>query len=135
MIERWSMRIGTKLVILDFVCGLLTWAWISATIATVYFLYGILASEQSWFGLIWPVGIGVVARQLSCIVDKQRRRVNFVDQLMRRGLGHTDAEAAWWTASQGGSNLLSNLQQVEISEQINRLEPAISAANSDSGDE
>jgi len=126
------MRTRTKLVILDYVGGLLSWIWISAAIASVYFLYGILASGQSWSDLFWPVFVGIIARQFSLVTGRRRRRLYFVDQLLKRGLGHTDAEAAWWTASEGGSNLLRNLQQVEISEQITRLEVAINEANSDS---
>jgi hypothetical protein len=131
------MRTRTILVILDFVGGLLSWAWIIAAIASVYFLYGILASGQSWPHLLWAVLAGLVSKLFSNIVVKRRHRLHFVNQLMKRGLTHADAEAAWRTASAGGSNLLRNFQQSELGEQIGRLEVAIGAQISatESGDE
>jgi hypothetical protein len=108
------MRTRTNLVILNFVGGLLSWAWIVAAITSVYFLYGILASGQSWPDFLWAVVASVVAKQFSNIVLKRRRRLHFVDQLMKRGLTHANAEAAWRTASAGGSNMLRNFQQADL---------------------
>jgi hypothetical protein len=130
------MKTRTILVILEFVGGLLSWAWVAAAIASIYFLYGILASGQSWPLLLWAVLAGLVSMLLSNIVRERRRRLHFVYQVMKRGLTHADAEAAWRTASAGGSNLLRNFQQSELGEQIGRLEVAIGAQSSatESGD-
>jgi hypothetical protein len=108
------MRTRTILVILDFVGGLLSWAWVAAAIASIYFLYGILASGHSLPDFLWAVIASVVAKQCSNIVLKRRRRLHFVNQLMKRGLTYANAEAAWRTALAGGSNMLRNFQQAEL---------------------
>jgi hypothetical protein len=83
------MRTGTILVILDFVGGLLSWAWVAAAIASMYFLYGILASGQSWPHLLWAVLAGLVSKLFSNIIRKRRHRLHFVDQVMNET--NTDA--------------------------------------------
>lgn len=129
------MRTRTILVILDFVGWLLISASIVAAIASLYLLYGILAYGQSWPDLLWAVVAGVAAKRFSNIVQRRRHRLHFVNQLMMRGLSHADAEAAWRTASAGGSNLLRNLQQGERVDQTGRLDVATSTMCSESGDE
>ncbi len=58
-----------------------------------------------------------------------KHRVDFVDQLMERGYAQAEAAEAWRTASNGGTNLLRNLHQAELSEQIDRLKTAINTSN------
>ncbi len=50
-------------------------------------------------------------------------------QLMERGYQQEEAAEAWRTADSGGLNLLRNLQQAELSKEIDRLETAINTPN------
>lgn len=125
------MKTRYKLVILDLVGGACSCVWILAAIASIYFLYGVLATGQAWSSLLWPIASGLVAKQFSSVLRKRRRRLSYVDRLSERGVAKADAEAAWRTASEGGTNMLRNLQQAELGDEINRLEMAIGTQDSE----
>ncbi len=57
------------------------------------------------------------------------QRVDYVDQLIERGYSKGEAVEAWRTADSCGLNLLRNLQQEELSKEINQLETAINTSN------
>ena len=105
--------------------------WIGASIALVYFLYGALANDAPWLYLSWSIVVGLIARQIATALKDYKQRIDYVDQLIERGYERKDAEAAWRTASGGGLNLLRNLQQVDLGEQIDRLEAAINTPNAE----
>jgi hypothetical protein len=121
----------TKLIILQFLAGVFGLVWIAAAIAAVYFLYGALANDAPWSGLIWSVAVGFVSKQIAAALNGNKQRLEYVDLLTQRGYVQADAEAAWRTASGGGVNLLRNLQQAEIGDEIARLESAISTGCSE----
>ncbi len=60
-----------------------------------------------------------------------KRRLDYVEQLMERGYARVDAEAAWRIAKNGGMDLLTNLHQVELADETDRLETAINTQNTD----
>ena len=104
--------------------------WVCAAIICVYFLYGILATGMPWAGLLWPTITGLIAKSVSSSIGKIRHRLNYVDELTERGYVQADAESAWRTSVDGGTNLLLKLQQAEINQQIQRLETDIAASTS-----
>jgi hypothetical protein len=123
------MKMKTKLITLGLLGGMFDLIWIGASIVLVYFLYGALANDGPWFYLSWPFAVGFIARRIAVAFKDGKQRVDYVDQLIERGYEQNDAEAAWRTAFGGGLNLLRNLQQVELSDEIHRLETAISTPN------
>ena len=110
---RRTAKIKTKLVILELFAELFGWMWIGAAIASIYFLYGALASAASWSNLLWSIGAGLVAKFLAVVLNRNKQRVDYVDQLMRRGYTRAEATEAWKIAINGGANLLFNLQQTD----------------------
>ena len=105
--------------------------WVCAALISVYLLYGILATGMPWTELLWPVATGLIAHRLSFHIGKTRHRLNYVDELQERGFVKAEAESAWRTSADGGTNLLRNLQQSELSQEIERLENDIAASSDD----
>jgi len=85
--------------------------WIGAAIASVYFLYVALASAAPWSNLLWSIGAGLIAYFLAAVLNKNKQRVDYVDQLVERGYTQAEARSAWEIVNSGGSNLLLSLQQ------------------------
>lgn len=125
------MKTSTKLAILDWLGVAFSGLWVCAAIISVYFLYGILATGMPWTELLWPMTTGLIAHRLSSHIGKTRHRLNYVDKLQERGYVQAEAESAWRTAMDGGTNLLRNLQQSELNQQIERLENDIAASTPD----
>ena len=125
------MKTRTKLITLELLGGMFNLIWIGASVALVYFLYGALANDAPWPYLSWSLAVGIMAKQIAAALKDNKQRVDYVDQLMKRGYRHADAEAAERTAADGGTNLLRNLQQAELGEQIDRLEVAINIPNTE----
>ena len=105
--------------------GMFDLIWIGAAIALVYFLYAALANDGAWGYLSWAFAIGFSAWHITAALKDTRQRVDYVDQLMKRGHEQGEATEAWRTAKNGGLNLLRNLQQAELGEQINRPKNSI----------
>ena len=105
-----------KLTTLELLGGIFGGVWIAAVLACLYFLYGSLAHHAPWSFVVWSMGVGVIARQVAAALNRNRKRIHYVDQLVNRGCSRGDAIAAWRTATNGGLNLLRNLQQAETSE-------------------
>ena len=101
------------------------WMWIGAAIASVYFLYVALASAAPWSNLLWSIGAGLIAHFLAAVLNRNKQKVDYVDQLMEGGYMPADAEFAWYTATNGGANLLRDLQRLELDDEIDRLESVI----------
>ena len=104
--------------------GMFNLIWIGASIALVYFLYGALANDAPWAYLSWPFAAAFVARRIAVALKDKRHCVDYVDQLTARGYEQAEAEAAWRTATGGGTNLLRNLQQAELSDETYQLRKA-----------
>jgi len=116
---------STNLIILKVLGGIFWSIAIVASIAAIYSLYMSMAHGAPWTLLFGAVVVGFVARQLAVSVSGAKQRLNYVDQLMERGFQRVDAEAAWHMANNGGMNLLSNMHQVELADEIDRLESAL----------
>jgi len=125
------MKTTTKLVILGLLGGIFSWLWVVASVAAIYFLYEVLAHDAPWSFLLWSVVAGLVAKQSATSIYDAKRRLDYVDQLMDRGYVQVDAEAAWHTAENGGMSLLMNLHQVELADEIDRLESELGIANAE----
>ncbi len=87
--------------------------WIDVAIASVYFLYVALASAAPWSNLLWSIGAGLIAYFLAAVLNKNKQRVDYVDQLVERGYTRAEVTEAWKIAINGGANLLFNLQQTD----------------------
>ncbi len=125
------MKTKTKLVILELSGGLFGWIWIGASIGAIYFLYGVLANDAPWSNLLWSIAIGFIAKLIAAAFDGNQRRLDYVDQLTERGYLPADAEFAWYTASNGGANLLRDLQRLELDDEIDRLESVIETSSTE----
>ena len=123
------MKITIKLLMLESLIGIFGLTCAGAAIASVYFLYGVFAKVAPWFYVLWSFGAGLIAMPIVAALNGCKHRVDFVDQLMERGYAQAEAAEAWRTASNGGTNLLRNLHQAELSEQIDRLKTAINTSN------
>ena len=108
-----AVQIRTKIIILQLLVGVFGGVWISASIAAVFFLYGCLANSAPWFDLLWSATAGVVAKQIAAALNGVRQRLDYEHQLMERGYPPTEASGAWQISTNGGLNLLLNLQQAE----------------------
>lgn len=120
----------TKIVFLELLGDIFWWLSIAASITAIYFLYEALAHDAPWVFLSWSIVAGLVAKQIAASIYDAKRRLDYVEQLMERCYERVDAEAAWRIAQNGGMNLLTNLRQVELADEIDRLESAISTPNS-----
>jgi hypothetical protein len=123
------MKTAAKLRILELLIGVFGLICAGAAIASVYFLYEVFAKVAPWFYVLWSLGAGLIAMLIVAVLNGRKHRVNYVDQLIERGYSKGKAEEAWRTADSGGLNLLRNLQQTELSEQIERIETAINTSN------
>jgi len=121
----------TNLGILALLAGMFDLIWIGAAIALVYFLYGALANDGPWAYLSWPFAVGIFARLAAVALKNNKQRIDYVNQLTERGYAQRDADAAWRTATAGGTNLLRNLQQAELGAEIHRLEDSINTPAKD----
>lgn len=123
------MRKTIKLLFLELLGAIFGLTWAAAAIASVYFLYGAMVNDVPWSYLLWSFGIGFIAVQFSAAVNTGIQRVDYVNQLIERGYAQAEAEEAWRTTICGGMNLLRNLQQAELSAQIELLETAINISH------
>lgn len=125
------MKTRTKLICLGLLGGTFWWLSIVASIAAIYFLYVALAHDALWIFLPWSVVAGLVAKQTAASIYDAKRRLDYVEQLMERGFARVDAEAAWRIAKNGGMDLLTNLRQVELADEIDRLESDLGIPNAE----
>ena len=119
------MKTATSFLILRLLGGIFWWLSIVGSIASVYFLYQALAHDAPWLFPLWSVVAAVAAKQASSSIYDTKRQLEYVEQLLERGYLRADAEAAWRIAKNGGMNLLTNLHQVELADEIDRLESAL----------
>ena len=120
-----TMKITIKLLILELLGGIFGLICAGAAIASLYFLYGAWTNDAPWLNLLWSIGIGFIAMQIAAAVNGGIQRIDYMNHLIERGYSKGEAAEAWRTASNGGLNLLLNLQQAELCTQIDLLETAI----------
>ena len=120
---------------LELLIGMFGLICAGAAIASVYFLYGASANGAPWSYVLWSFGVGLFAMLIVASLNGCKQRVDYVDQLIVRGYSQGEAAEAWRTADSGGMNLLRNLQQSELSEEIDRLETAINTPNEEGDSE
>jgi hypothetical protein len=120
-----------KLLILELLATIFGLICAGAAIASVYFLYGAFTKVAPWFYVLWSFGAGLFAMLIAAALIGSKKQIGYVDQLIERGYEQAEAREAWRTASNGGLNLLRNLQQTELGEEIDRLETAINTPNTD----
>ena len=113
MLKLLQTETTVKLVILELFASLFGWMWIGAAMVSVYFLYGALASAAPWSILLGSIGAGLIAKYLAVVSNRNKQRVDYVDQLMARIYTQAEANEAWKIMINGGSNLLFNLQQTD----------------------
>ena len=118
-----------KLRFLELLIGIFGLICAGAAIAFIYFLSVAWAKVTPWSYVLWSFGAFLIAMLIVAALNGSKQRVDYVDQLIERGYSKGEAAEAWRTADSGGLNLLRNLQQTELSEQINRLETAINTSN------
>ena len=116
------MKTTLKLSTLGLLGGTFRILSISAFISAIYFLYQALAHDAPWIYLLYSIVVALVAMQTAVSIFDSEQRLDYVQQLVDRGYVRVDAEAAWRTAETGGMNLLRNLHQVELADEIERLE-------------
>jgi hypothetical protein len=85
--------------------------WIGAAIVSVYFLYWVLASGAPWSNLLWSIIAALIAKYIAVVLNRNKQRADYVDQLMKYGYTQEAATEAWRTAANGGLNTLLNMQQ------------------------
>lgn len=90
-----------------------SWVWISALIGAVFLLYEALARGGSWFLLLCSIVAALAAKAFAAAANNRHRRLDYVNQLRLRGFAESEADAAWHTATNGGFNVLLNLQQAD----------------------
>ena len=113
MLKLLQTETTVKLVILELFASLFGWMWIGAAMVSVYFLYGALASAAPWSNLLWSIGAGLIAKYVAVVLNRNKQRMDYVDQLMKRDCTRAAATEAWKISVNGGSNLLLNLQQTD----------------------
>ena len=94
----------------------------AASVAAIYFLYEALAHDGPWIYFFWSVAAGLVARQTTTSIYDTKQRLDYVAKLVERGYMQVDAESAWRVARNGGMNMLRNMHQIELADEIERLE-------------
>ena len=105
--------------------------WIGAALASVYFLYVSIVDGAPWTHLILSVIAVLVAKTVALIFDYNYQRTKYIGQLIDRGYERAKAEAAWRTASEGGMNVLRDLQQAEVGGEATQLNPAMKTTDSE----
>jgi hypothetical protein len=114
------MKTKAKLAVLGILSGVFNGIWIVAAVASLYFLFMILASDGPVHFLLWSLGAVLIGRNLARTFSTSRDQVEYVDQLMRRGYSEAEALGAWDILANGGANLLLNLQQTDTFVQTER---------------
>ncbi len=120
-----TMKTTTRLLMLDWLGGIFALICAVSFFASVYFLYGVFASVAPWYYPLWSFGAGVLALLIAAALNRSKRRMAYMSQLMQRGYRRAEAAEAWRTAFNGGMNLLRHLQQTELCKQIDRFQTAI----------
>ena len=87
--------------------------WIGTAIASIYFLYDALASAAPWSNLLGSIGVTLIAKYLSVVLNLYKQKVDYVEQLMKRSYTQAAASEAWKITVDGGANLLLNLKQTD----------------------
>ena len=108
MLKSLQAETTVKLIILELLAKFFGWMWIGASMVSVYFLYGALASAAPWSDLLWSIGAGLIAKYLAVVSNRNKQRVDYVDQLMARSYTQADANEAWKIMVNGGSNLFGS---------------------------
>jgi len=120
-----------KLLILESLAGIFGLICAGAAIASVYFLYGAFTKVAPWFYVLWSLGAGLFAMLIAAALNGSKKRIDYVDQLIERGYAQAEAGAAWRIAKNGGMDLLTNLHQVELADEIDRLESNLGIPNAE----
>lgn len=108
------MQTKTKLIMLEFVAGLVGWGWIIAFLAALCFLVAAVAWGGTWTLFLWAVGISIVCKWLTRGFHDSKVRVAYEAELVARGLTPEQARKAWLTAYEGGRDRLEELKQLEV---------------------
>jgi len=114
-----TVKKRTKFIILQLLGGIFGGVWIGAAIAAVYFLYGCLANDAPWSYVLWSAATGLVVKQIAAAFTGIKQRLDYEHQLIERGYPPAEASGAWRISTNGGLNLLLNLQQAEKSRRRN----------------
>ena len=62
----------------------------------------------------WRIdGVPVIAKYFSVVLNLYKKKVDYVEQLMKRGYTQAAATEAWKITVDGGANLLLNLIQTD----------------------
>ncbi len=93
--------------------GLFGLIWIGAAIACVFYFYEALANEAPIRYLLWSIVVALIAKSLATTFKNSKDEKEYVGQLALYGFGKDEATSAWEIKSNGGSNLLLNLQQAD----------------------
>ena len=93
--------------------GLFGLIWIGAAIVCVFYFYEALANEAPIRYLLWSIVVALIAKSLAITFKNSKDEKEYVDQLALYGFGKDEATSAWEIKSNGGSNLLLNLQQAD----------------------
>jgi hypothetical protein len=120
-----------RLLILELLATIFGLICAGAAIASVYFLYGAFTKVAPWFYVLWSLGAGLFAMLIAAALNGSKKRIDYVDQLIERGYAQAEAEAAWRIAKNGGMDLLTNLHQVELADEIDRLESDLGIPNAE----
>lgn len=109
----WVKRTKGSLVAWRLLKGLVDALWIGALGVFTYFLYQALTTSTLWPFLGWSFVVSLIGWQVSRAMQRKLVQVNYMLKLAERGYSKQDAEAAWYIATGGGTNLLRNLEQAE----------------------
>lgn len=110
---------SAALVLVELLGELCGWICICASIAAVYSLYQAVANDGQWLYVLWSAVVAIGAQVITHISSKNKRRLDYVHQLLARGYPRAEAEMAWRSAANHGINVLLRLQQAEACNQGN----------------
>jgi cbb3-type cytochrome oxidase subunit 1 len=89
------MTTESKLMTLERMAGLFSWAWIIASITALVILVMAVGFGVEWTNFLWALGISLVAKWIARGFERKKIRVAFESKLIAQGMSPKEAAKEW----------------------------------------
>ena len=89
------MRTKKKLMILELIVGLFGWAWILASMVSLYFLVMVVFVDGTWSSFFWALGCSIIGKWLAKAFQDNKQRVAYEAHLVSEGFTPEEAAQKW----------------------------------------
>ena len=89
------MQTKKKLMIIELMEGLFGWAWILASVVSLYFLVMVFFLDGTWSNFFWAFGCSITSKWLAKAFQDSKARVAYETQLVSEGFTPEEAAQKW----------------------------------------